>query len=698
MRRELGIAIGVVLGATIFLFWPMVWGALIGEPRFFEWDVPEQYWPDLVYLCESAHRGELPYWNPYDRGGYPFFADPQSAAYHPTSWLVCGIAGPSPALGWASARVVFGFAIAGLFGLLWLRRLGAPWSGAIAGAIVIEAAPFMRHNWELNLTHGLAYLPLMLWAAERVATERKIADGVMLALAIALCGWVGSPPALWLSITMTVLYLAFRLGEQRRFPALPIALAMVFTIGLLGAVLVPAAELAEHSVQAGRSFESIADESLTLERTLAFFWPQSGNHLYVGWIALALGVIALAARAETKIAYFCWAIAIVAVLLAMGSHGPLFRFAFDHVSGVAMFRLPHRYEAWLGPAFGALTAIGLGSLREKLGDRRLRIAAAIAAIAAFVAMALAPGLGPAMFLLALAAVLFARTIEGGIASPALGALLAILILADVSQEMPEERHMRAGPDPCADEYVAAPGTRDRWRVMDEFVVSCRSGTRYRRRDLRGYQDPLILASYERVVGSLSEHPELAAQFNVRYALQGPHFIHGWNRHYLPLPEERERTIREISDALPFAYFVPMREVERATGRQEALARTIELAPSAIAIVEGMGNGTATHSEPTASGTHLSYSPDALSFRIDAPEDGVVVINEAYYPGWRAWIDGNSAPIHRANGFVRAVHITQGRHRVRMSFEPESGRTWRVVLAISLLAALVILALRTRGVR
>ncbi len=678
-REALPIALATVAGATIFLFWPLVHGALIGEPRFFEWDVPEQYWPDLVYLCDSLHHGELPYWNPYDRAGYPYFADPQAAAYAPANWAICAIAGSSPSLAWASARVVFGFALAGLFGLLWLRRIGASWSGAIVGAIVIEAAPFLRHNWELNRTAALAYLPLMLWAADRLAAERRVADGIVLALATALCGWTGSPPALWLSCSLTALWLVFRLGEQARADrgalreALPaLGVAALFTVGLLGVVIAPGLELAEHSVQANRSFESIADEGLAPDRLVALVWPQPGNHLYVGLLALALGLVALVRRERAPL--FFWALAIAAVLLAMGAHGPLFRFAFDHVPGVRAFRLPHRYEAWLGPAFGALSALGL----TELAQRRAWLARA-----------------------------------------SIGALLAIVVLADVTRALPEERHTRGGDPPARPELARAllaeaPGTRDRWRVMDEFAITCRGGTRHRRRDLRGYQDPLLLASYERVVDALRAHPELAPQFNVRFALQGPHFLHGWNRHYLPPPSELgarlrsrdrygdgERTITELLDALPFAYFVPSSAVERAPDRSAALARVIELAPGAVAVLEGAGSSgrARPRQRPLASARDVELAPDSLSFTIDAPSEGVVVINEAHYPGWRATVDGREVEIARANALVRAVPITRGRHVVRMDFAPAHGRLWRIAWIASLIAALAaLLALGWRARR
>ena len=38
------------------------------------------------------------------------------------------------------------------------------------------------------------------------------------------------------------------------------------------------------------------------------------------------------------------------------------------------------------------------------------------------------------------------------------------------------------------------------RVFDEFALGCRSGTRLGLRDLRGYQDPLMLHAYERACG------------------------------------------------------------------------------------------------------------------------------------------------------------------------------------------------------
>ena len=720
-RRKLSIAIAVasIVAATVYLFWPL----FSGQATYFEWDVPEQYWPDLVYLCESLHGGELPYWNPYDRGGYPFHADPQAGTYHPLNWGICALGGPTPGLGWATARVVVGFLICGLFGLLWLRRLGASWAGAMVGAILLEAAPFMRHNWELNLTSGYAWLPMMLWAAERLATERRIPDGLLLALAWALCGWTGSPPALWLASSFTALYLVFRLGEVSREVGLSLvrgvpALATVALVGaaLLGVMLVPGAELSEHSVQAGRSFESISQGSLEADQLFALLWPMPGNHLYVGLLAIALTPMALA-RAKSNLPWFFLIVFVVGAALAFG--GAAFRVAYDWLPVFDVFRAPYRYQAWLGPCAAGLTALGLPSEKKAfegaLGGR-LRVAGLCLIAIGIAALVLLEGLGPGLLAIALGILLASRTLRPPLHQGSIlwAVLLGAIVLVDVTQALPDHRHMRPG-QPRWDEPAAAavfphaPNTRERWRYMDEFAVGCRSGTRTRRRDFRGYQDPLLLASYERVVGSLREHPALAPQFNVRYALQGPHFIHGWDRHYLPPPDalretlnarvvhrgEGERTVTELMDALPVAYFVPEGEVERASSRADALARTIALAPGAIAVLdeaespeERPPHGRAAGGRPRAEARGLSLRPDRVAFTLDAPGRGVVVINEAWLPGWKARVDGRRVPIFRANGFVRAVPVDRGERRVVLTYRPRSGLYWRQVLLIGWLAILV----------
>ncbi len=752
MRRflpELG-AVLFLCASTCFLFAPLTRAALTSEQRFLEWDVPEQYWPDLVYLCDALQDGELPYWNPHDRGGYPYYADPQAGAYHPLNLALCAVGGRSPSLSLAELRVILGFFFAGLFGLLWLRRLHIPLGAALFGAVVIQAAPFMRHNWELNLTTALAYLPFMLWAADRAAVERRPRDGALLGFSAALCAWVGSPPALWFAGTYTMAYFVFRWLAESWTGGLRVFLrvlfvavvAAIFAAGFTLVVLIPGALLAQHSVQAGRDFASISAGGLEVSQLVALVLPQNGNHLYLGLVVLGLVPFAFlrgASMATTTstsktqnksrfmLGSFFLCTAVVAVLMTLGAQGPFFRLAFDWIPGVGIFRLPHRYEAWLGPAMGALAALGLAwfssnrlttSFRQR--RRTLRLGAGVLMLSGAGLMTAAPSLvGVALLLVSAGFIVTAASSHRPSSSQLLlGVVLASLFLLDVSQRIPERRHTREGPHPASFRATEAlleraPGTDAEYRYFDEFGISCRSGTRLRRRDFRGYQDPLLLKAYERVSGSLRAHPRLLEQFNVRFVLTGPHFIHEWNRHFLPRPEEllaipgaidRGEGVVELPEPLPFAYWVPRSRITEVADRPNALRQLIDAAPAPVAILDGAATSSsidAYSSELDVSSSHndtplvgardVELNRDRVSFRIDAPSSGMVVVNEVWYPGWRATVDGDEAPIHRANALVRGVSVNAGEHRVEMVFRPTDGVVLRGTLAVTWIAFLIVMA-------
>jgi hypothetical protein len=57
------------------------------------------------------------------------------------------------------------------------------------------------------------------------------------------------------------------------------------------------------------------------------------------------------------------------------------------------------------------------------------------------------------------------------------------------------------------------------------------------------------------------------------------------------------------------------------------------------------------------------------FEIQIQKSGLVVFSEANYPGWRAWVDGQTTPIVTANHLFRGLNIPAGHHQVLFRFEP-----------------------------
>jgi len=65
---------------------------------------------------------------------------------------------------------------------------------------------------------------------------------------------------------------------------------------------------------------------------------------------------------------------------------------------------------------------------------------------------------------------------------------------------------------------------------------------------------------------------------------------------------------------------------------------------------------------------------------------LLFLDDVYYPGWRATVDGREVPILRADGLFRAVPLeTPGRHRVAFTYWPPQATAGLATTAATLLA-------------
>ncbi len=80
----------------------------------------------------------------------------------------------------------------------------------------------------------------------------------------------------------------------------------------------------------------------------------------------------------------------------------------------------------------------------------------------------------------------------------------------------------------------------------------------------------------------------------------------------------------------------------------------------------------------------SYSAGSVTITADAKADGMLLITDAWYPGWNAYVDGRKEKVYQANYALRAVPLRKGTHEIIMKFEPMSFTIGAGITAFSLI--------------
>lgn len=80
----------------------------------------------------------------------------------------------------------------------------------------------------------------------------------------------------------------------------------------------------------------------------------------------------------------------------------------------------------------------------------------------------------------------------------------------------------------------------------------------------------------------------------------------------------------------------------------------------------------------------NYQANQMKMEINNSRDGWVVINDSYFPGWEAEVDGLQVPVYRANYSFRAVPVPKGKHEITLTYVPKSFKIGLILSAGSLL--------------
>ncbi len=455
---------------------------------------------------------------------------------------------------------------------------------------------------------------------------------------------------------------------------------------------------------------------------------RSFNYLFVGaaatlvvlWFGLAGGG---ALRRGTRVMA---AVVLVALLYALGRYTPLYALAFSYVPGIHLFRRPIDAAFVLVAAF-ALLAGQLLADYVRTGIPRVapwRLAAVGAGALAIVAWAvlfseqshrgwssLAEALKVAPLVALLIVVLVrARTAQTRLAAAACVAVVATAELvwcnaaSSLNAEGPAYYSVLQEPVGADAEALAVlEGQLETRHVRGErprVEIVGVSGSWQNVAVARGIEatngyNPLRIGSYDRLV-SPGETTHIVDQrlFPASFAGYDCALARELGLEYVvlgrPIEEVPHLARRPVSDVLlagPKVWIYRLRPAEP----RVKLLRRVTVADADAQVRAGQyrvnpAGDTAQIDDDTApvrkiwpisgrrdrgSADILSWSSDRVEIEVQSDQPGIVVVHEAYYPGWVAEIDGVPARILRTNVLFRGVEVSEGRHVVVFRFEPFS---------------------------
>jgi hypothetical protein len=711
-----------------------------GIPTALGWDTIDTHGPDLDFFATEIREGRFSLWNPYDKGGYPLFCDPVFDRYYPLNWLFGSYGALFGSEWWlVQVKVLAHHVIAGALMHLFLRSRGLSVRAALVGGLALVAcAPLLAHKAS-NVLWPMVWVPLVWLAIDHALARPSWRRGVAIAAALWPCLTAGSPPGLFYAGLLIAPYAVWRLAAVLRAPErrsraelvqLAICVASAgFVAALVAAVTVlPTAELValgsrDRFGPPGRGFALAQSLPLPAAARGVFVRGAGLFEMYMGvaTVMLAITAVALRPRFDRGVAIVLVLVASFGVVLAAGRTGGLLPILVDHVPGFGMLRVPGRYKLLAAWTLAAGAGFGIAALeagwRDRVAQRRV---AALAVVAVVLALVFVVGWGhpdspkqrdawwsipmtvaAAVFLVA-AVWAPRRVAEAGLASLAACALLdapAFTFVPPHSPPAADRRRTHEGEDAIVAQLE---GARDRWRIYDEFVLGERAGARLRLRDFRGYPalDPISLRRYVDVLDYAKRDPAIITDFNVRWLLAAPHFRYGYSTSFVAVPnrafELRGGRLWEARHPAPIVQWmgaiavVPERQAldaVRASQDADGVRRRAVLEPDEAAWVPN-AHELAGASPEARDGTITRYEPDEITLTIDAPRDGIVVLNEIMFPGWQVEVDGTPATPLRANYLLRAVAVTQGTHTITWRFAP---KRWRVLVGGYMLALAIMLA-------
>ena len=696
-------------------------------------DVFRQVEPYHAFARRALLAGRLPEWNPHIGLGRPFLADIETGIFYPPNWLPIALGLRVGLLCEAALHV----AVLVLGMVLLARKLGIERRVSIAcGFLLASSGPVLANflSGQIHLAFAACWMPA-IWLVGLALVETGSCRAVAtLAAVLALQILCGNPQVSWMTcLSLAVLVLVGRLRLPLRV-RLRDALRDFLLLGgagglavlLCGAQLVPFATLVSQSVRHASSLALASAYPMNATGWVSWFRPAELDHFQVNYLfyiftgsAVAIAALAGLVLLRGALVRALLVVSLLFALISAGVHTPVFAILFHMIPGLGWFRIHAR--ANLVMVFALVLVAGLFVSRARRHAGVIAVLGLVTGLGLWIAWPrVGERLEPLLALPLAAALLLLWTWvrTGSLARlqrlmPL--ALVAMLAIELVDSTLATRRLALRVPDQMIEANLAAL-LRGQARLPGE-VAPPRIAIPY----------PWVRETAGMIFGwsTFTQHGPLplARVWNYLHGVLGIPIPEGDDA--VPSMDIYRRGVRPYSstnlrvgfrasptEAVVIASpdpraFVATRAVA-VENSDEAIARMRDghdfhrapLVERNLTVYGSLPTSLFGDQDPSAEfppgqARIVAFDAEVLEVETFSPNTALLVLGEAWFPGWEALIDGKDTSCFPVNAWMRAMVIPAGAHRVLVHFSTP-GLIPGFLLSLAGLLILLFLVRASRG--
>lgn len=706
----------IILISIFIFFWPnLTWPAVNITPQVGTNDFTDLNYPFRHFLIESLKKRQIPLWASDISAGYPIFAEGQMKALYPPNLISAFL----PLMASVNFTIISTYFLIGFFSYLFLLEIKLSRFSALFGAITMMFGGFALAqllHWGMIVT--LAFFLGEVFLLEKMVKTGQVFYSLLLGLFLGIAFLGGHPQMTFYSLIFLGIYWLFLgfISRQNFIKSfLLFSLFILLGLGIGAAQSLPQYEFTRNSTrETGLSVEAITrfnfpmrdlktfispyasyDDSQTIQAFHHNGWPQDERYTYMGILALILAILAIFSlfKRKPRVIFFTGTL-VLFLLLSFGGETP-FGFLLTKPP-FNFFRLPLRFLMFVDFSLASLAAFGfeevLGWVR-KVGKKKV-LTVAVAVFLIIVSFAdlwyWGSKLHPVVsakdwYQTPLVANFLKENLQGEervttehYYFSTLKIFMTQRHLWDESQTLINLRNLIPIFNNLLDEIPMAVGAANSaglkiTRYTDLEIETFFNGAQYTSLDKVSLSDSYLFLNRLTGVRYVLFSKELPSGLGLSKVFETG-FENGQDNIY----------VYEFFDYYPRAFMVPQAQVETPEKILERLLKA-DFDPKRTVFLEettdwGASGGLA------ASVQFEKYENQEIKIKTQASANGFLFLSDTYYPGWKAYVDGQEKKIYLANYAFRAVEVPQGEHEVVFKYEPQMF-WWGVKISLGTLGML-----------